>query len=154
MTRIRRVYRFVYLSRSCNSGSSAFPIYAKDWRKIVLSPGSLNSTFETISFTKLDPNLIIQFQTKMHVVLNEFLILNSRLNIQSYSRTRKSGETSSSRRRPPFLLHFLLLVLLSTAAGRSTNQSKISSSSSYMYVLLNQQNLVFFFCCWKSVWRF
>ena len=122
-------------------------------RKIVLSPGSLNSTFETISFTKLDPNLIIQFQTKMHVVLNEFLILNSRLNIQSYSRTRTSGETSSSRRRPPFLLHFLLLVLLSTAAGRSTNQSKISSSS-YMYVLLNQQNLVFFFCCWKSVWRF
>ena len=113
-------------------------------RKIVLSPGSLNSTFETISFTRLDPNLIIRFKTKMHVVSNEFLILNSRLNIQSYSRTRTSGETSSSRRRPPFLLHFLLLVLLSNAAGRSTNQSKISSSS-YMYVLLNQQNLVFFF---------
>ena len=98
-------------------------------RKIVLSPGSLNSTFETISFTRLDPNLIIRFKTKMHVVSNEFLILNSRLNIQSYSRTRTSGETSSSRRRPPFLLHFLLLVLLSTAARRSTNHTQISSSS-------------------------
>ena len=58
MTRIRRVYRFVYLSRSCNSGSSAFPIYAKDWRKIVLSPGSLSFTFETISFTN---SILISF---------------------------------------------------------------------------------------------
>ena len=94
-------------------------------RKIVLSPGSLNSTFETISFTRLDPNLIIRFKTKMHVVSNEFLILNSRLNIQSYSRTRTPGETSSyatSSHNNLFL------------TGRSRNTEMSLSSSSY-YIL-------------------
>ena len=81
----------------------------------------------------------------MRVASNEFLILNSRLNIQSYSRTRTSGETSSSRRRPPFLL---LLVLLSTAGRRLTNHTQISSSSYMcMYYSINKiHNFVFFLC--------
>ena len=108
-------------------------------RKIVLSPGSLNSTFETISFTKLDPNLIIQFQTKMHVVLNEFLILNSRLNIQSYSRTRTPGETSSyatSSHNNLFL------------TGRSRNTEMSLSSSSY-YILTRK-----LICIYIYLWFF
>ena len=108
-------------------------------RKIVLSPGSLNSTFETISFTKLDPNLIIQFQTKMHVVSNEFLILNSRLNIQSYSRTRTPGETSSyatSSHNNLFL------------TGRSRNTEMSLSSSSY-YILTRK-----LICIYIYLWFF